>query len=395
MKAKTHFLSIREIPAAVLVFLLIAFAFAGLARADETPWHVTAAKNAEVLVAGGAWQELVTNTQLSPGTELKVGPGGRIELAHGRDFVTLSPNSQMQIPLPAANAPSLLQKLGTLLYRIEKRRPTLHQNVSTGAAKRRTFNVETPYLAAVIKGTVFSINVSNQGAALHVTEGLVEAFSQATGERGLVAPGQTARVSSLPGAGLSISHGGKVTKPQGGATKAQGADQGQGQGQGKGQGKGQGSASGRQANGIDANGQPRGATQAAGAAKARGIKVAFGSELNIGKATKGLLKQASVQSNGTLGRGLGRANVNNNGAVPGNSNGNGNAFGRTNTPGQLTAGNGGSPVIAGVLPNGNTFPGGGNAYGVNGGNPGNPGNSNPGGNNGNNGCNGNGNKPGC
>ena len=58
------------------------------------------------------------------------------------------------------------------------------------------------------------------------------------------------------------------------------------------------------------------------------------------------------------------------------------------TPGQLTAGLG-SVAIPGLLPNGKTFPGGGNAGGN--GN----GNGNSGGNNGSNGCNGNGKKPGC
>jgi hypothetical protein len=372
MKTKTHSLRLHEIFTAALLFLLVAFAFAGMARADETPWQVTEATDAQVLVPGGSWQPLTADYQLTPGTEVKVGGAGRVALRHGGDVVTLSPNSRMQIPMPAANAPSILQKLGTLLYRIEKRSPTLHQNVSTGGGQRRTFNVDTPYLAAVIKGTVFSINVSGQGAALHVTEGLVEAFSQATGERGLVAPGQTARVSSLPGAGLTISHGGKVTKPTGATGGSKKTDS-----------SGLSAGSQRQANGIGADGTLRGATQ--GAAKAKGIKVAFGSELNVGKATKGLLTQGNAGSNASP-KGIAARN----GASPGRAGGNG--LRGPETPGQLTAGLSGAPAITGVLPNGNTFPGNGNAYDLTGGNPG---NGNPGGNNGNNGCNGNGNKPGC
>jgi len=163
------------------------------AWSQEAKWTVASASKARILVPGGTWQPLTVETALAPGAEIKVGPGGRAVIEQNGDIVTLSPNSHMKVPAPkTAGGTSILQKLGTMLFKVRKRDPRLLNLVGTAAAKETPFKVETPYLAAVIKGTIFSVNVSPQGSALHVTEGLVEAISVSTGERGLVRPGQTA-----------------------------------------------------------------------------------------------------------------------------------------------------------------------------------------------------------
>jgi hypothetical protein len=285
------------------------------------------------------------------------------------------------VPSKTPSGPSILQKLGTLLFRIEKRSPTQYQNVSTGQPKISTFNVETPYLAAVIKGTVFSVNVSQQGSALHVTEGLVETISIATGERGLVAPGQTARVSSLPGVGMTISNGGKV-QPGNRATQA--AAPSTGNDNANANGGNSANAPGRNATGGNsANAPGRNASRGNGVAKGLSIPVASG--FDVAKSSKGLLTMASANATANIGRGLNARN-----AVPGNSAaGRGKAIGQIEIPGVVTLPPGLQKAVALT---GNSGNGNGNGNGTPGG--GNP-NNNPGGNNGNNGCNGNGNKPGC
>ena len=86
----------------------------------------------------------------------------------------------------------IVQNLGTLLLKIEKR-PEQH------------FEVKTPYLAAIVKGTTFTVSVDKSGGAVHVVSGLVQIHDPVSGQTGLVRPGRTGVVSSRPGGGLKIS----------------------------------------------------------------------------------------------------------------------------------------------------------------------------------------------
>jgi hypothetical protein len=333
------------------------FAPPQVAAGQPADWRVLSVTNAEIRLPGGGWQPMDGNTLLVAGAEIRVAAAGRAVLESEGDQLTLSPNSRMKLPAGAeARDQSVLQSVGTIVYKIRKRARQLLQGVSTGAQPlapgETPFKVGTPYLAAVIKGTTFSVNVSAQGAALHVTEGLVEAISASTGERGLVRPGQTARVGSLPGAALSISHGGQT----------------------------RGRPAGTQAAGDEAKAGDDGAAKAQGAAKGqsaqapgKGLKVAVGSgRVDVAKSSKGLLRA----------KGAGSSVASNSRNVPGKKTVK--IGGKPVTPGQLTAGLG-NVAIPGLLPNGKTFPGGGNGNG----------NGNSGGSNGSNGCNGNGKKPGC
>jgi len=354
------------------------------AWSQEAKWTVASASKARILVPGGTWQPLTVETALAPGAEIKVGPGGRAVIEQNGDIVTLSPNSHMKVPAPkTAGGTSILQKLGTMLFKVRKRDPRLLNLVGTAAAKETPFKVETPYLAAVIKGTIFSVNVSPQGSALHVTEGLVEAISVSTGERGLVRPGQTARISSVPGGRLTISHGGKTTGGRKGNSGKKGDDDGTGNDQGtqgnQGQGQGQ-----DKANKGQSQGNAQGQRQAKAVGKAKGLKAAVGGgAFNIAQASKGLLRAAGAAA--AKGPKL-------KASAKGNVPGKGKGKTKVKTPGQLSAGLGGGSIPGVSNAGGN---GRGNAGGNGNGNGGGNGNGNGGGNNGNNGCNGKGKKPGC
>src|SRR5690606_19555204 len=99
---------------------------------------------------------------------------------------TLSSNSRIRVPAGQGQETGLfdlLHEWGNAIFRIEKK-PTPH------------FSVGTPYLAAVVKGTTFSITVSDQGTSLQVTEGAVETSTLDGGARDLIRPGIVAVVSS-------------------------------------------------------------------------------------------------------------------------------------------------------------------------------------------------------
>jgi hypothetical protein len=108
------------------------------------------------------------------------------------ESIVIAPNSRMGLPSTndSGFATLILQQFGTLLLKVEKQ-------------QQQHFEVKTPYLAAVVKGTTFSVNVDAAGANVHVIEGLVQVNNK-TGMSVFVRPGQTALVSSAPGADLSV-----------------------------------------------------------------------------------------------------------------------------------------------------------------------------------------------
>ena len=58
------------------------------------------------------------------------------------------------------------------------------------------FEVKTPYLAAVVKGTTFSVGVTPSGASVQVLEGAVDVATVDRGAHELLRPGGVAQVGS-------------------------------------------------------------------------------------------------------------------------------------------------------------------------------------------------------
>jgi hypothetical protein len=133
------------------------------------------------------WQAAQSGMTIREGDGLETGADGRALLKSGGDTVTVSPDSRFVVPAQSAGGlgANIIQKLGTLLFKIER-------------TPDRRFAVDTPHLAAVVKGTVFSVTVRPDGGALQVTEGAVQVASLASGEVALVRPGQIAQIPSGP-----------------------------------------------------------------------------------------------------------------------------------------------------------------------------------------------------
>lgn len=184
------------------------------ATAQDAPWEVVeVAGEVQMRPAGGAPRAAVIGDTVGPGDAMETGADGRARLTRAADAMTLSPNSQMMIPVAGPDAPSVLQRLGTLLFEIDSRFGT------------DRFRVETPYLAAVIKGTVFTVTVGPQGGALSVIEGLVEVRRPGAPQPVLVQPGATVRAPAGQGGQLDLiePNGGGNNPPP---TEPGGDDQG-------------------------------------------------------------------------------------------------------------------------------------------------------------------------
>lgn len=148
-------------------------------------WVVTQ-KSGEVRVIRGSGAQPASvqlRQVLTPGDMVVTGATGRAVLTQDDDYVVVSPGSRLA--LPREQQPSgftrLLQQAGTMLYKIRH----------TGTPH---FAVDTPMLAAVVKGTTFSVVVDGQRAAVQVTEGAVEVSTMTGQARRLVEGGMTVYV---------------------------------------------------------------------------------------------------------------------------------------------------------------------------------------------------------
>ncbi|MDR3465179.1 MAG: FecR family protein [Xanthobacteraceae bacterium] len=218
----------RAAAAAAVLFLAAA---GGAAAADGGSWSVSKATGSVWIVADGAEPaSLGPASELKPGDAIRTGANGRVLLTRGEESILIAPNSAVTIP----SAPdkglqtTILQQAGSILLEVEKK------NV-------QHFEVATPTLAAVVKGTRFRVTVGPAGTSVAVLRGQVEVADFRSGEIAQVHPGQAATSRddhgglTLSGAGPfdPIAHGPsrtpaieRLTVPKGGLTAPRNADAG-------------------------------------------------------------------------------------------------------------------------------------------------------------------------
>ena len=152
----------------VLAALLLGGTF-GTAHAQTGLWTVSEVSGRVTLKSDKGTEPVSRGEAVHPGAVLETGPGARAVIVRGKNFVTVAPNSRVRVPAAQTREAGLfdvLHEWGNAIFQIEKR-PDPH------------FSVGTPYLAAVVKGTTFSITVSPEGTSLQVTEGAVETLTVA------------------------------------------------------------------------------------------------------------------------------------------------------------------------------------------------------------------------
>lgn len=178
-------------PVQLIVAVMICL-FGGQARAQD--WTVSR-------VTGAAWVQTATDAvaltvgmKIRKGSTIKTGPQSRALLVHAGDSMTMSPGTIVVIPARPDKGlkTTILQQVGQIALSIERR-------------KAPHFSVQTPLIAAVVKGTEFTVTVSRSAATVGVTRGLVSVKSLASGETADVGPGQAAGVSLKNGPGLKVS----------------------------------------------------------------------------------------------------------------------------------------------------------------------------------------------
>ena len=164
--------------------ILVLIATPAMAIAGPAAWTVMQ-KSGDVRVLKNGLQPASVQVRdaLSPGDVVATGANGRAMLTRGEDYVVVAPGSRLLLPKEQQQSgfTRLIQQVGTMLYKV-KHTGTPH------------FAVETPMLAAVVKGTSFTVVVDKDRAAVQVTEGVVEVSSLEGSARRLVERGVTVYV---------------------------------------------------------------------------------------------------------------------------------------------------------------------------------------------------------
>lgn len=165
---------------------------------DQKPWTLSKSSGEVWTVTPGAQlASLSQQTDLHPGDTIRTGRNGRVMLVRGEESILIAPNSAITIPAAASDGLSttIVQQAGSILLEVEKR------NV-------RHFEVETPYLAAVVKGTQFRVSVSATGTSVNVLRGQVQVADFKSGQIAQVMPGQAATSYAQGKIGLALSGSG-------------------------------------------------------------------------------------------------------------------------------------------------------------------------------------------
>lgn len=158
------------------------------AFANSPAWTISESSGTVNVLRPGVTEAGTRGKALKAGDVIATGKAGRAVLVRGGEYLVVSANSRIAIAQPKSGSMTqIVQSFGNAVFKIQKK-TTPH------------FAVQTPYLAAVVKGTTFSVTVEEGGASVQVTEGRVEVSTTDGGASHLVVPGEIGLVrSGMPG----------------------------------------------------------------------------------------------------------------------------------------------------------------------------------------------------
>ncbi|HEV7278534.1 MAG TPA: FecR family protein [Devosiaceae bacterium] len=177
----------------------LAFAFAALfsstALADD--WTAVKLRGVVVGLFDGEWVKLERDAVVPDDQPIRTLASGRVTFQRGDETVELGPNTQVQI----------IDRAGYSKFTTVKQH---YGRVAVEAEVRNVkhFSVETPYLAAVVKGTRFVVISGEDGARVQVERGAVAVENSADRSSVVVEAGQEA--AAAPGQVMAVSGRGKL-----------------------------------------------------------------------------------------------------------------------------------------------------------------------------------------
>lgn len=181
-----------------LFCLLIACFSAASAAADEAWVAARATDQVSYTLDNKTWSPLRKGMVVPNKAWISTGSRGRLQLVRGTESIAFHPNTLASVVTRGSGKSrktEVNQHVGQIVLEIEKRQ------------KPHT-TVQTPFLAAVVKGTQFTVEVGAANAAVSVDRGVVEVTGFKSRERSNLTAGQKAAVTE---AGMSVD--GRIQQP--------------------------------------------------------------------------------------------------------------------------------------------------------------------------------------
>jgi hypothetical protein len=195
---------------ALLTLLAIALLGAAPNAHAQDTWRISKSSgDVSIMTEGFQPVALTTGMTLQPGSSLRTGQNGRVLLVRGNETILISANSAISFPKsskPNGLSTTILQQAGSILLEVEKR-------------AINHFEVETPHLSAVVKGTRFHVTMSGNETKVGVFRGQVEVTDFMSGQHALINAGQNAAVSVQGAPGLLLSGTGTLGPVQQGTAR--------------------------------------------------------------------------------------------------------------------------------------------------------------------------------
>ncbi|WP_291037536.1 FecR family protein [Hyphomonas sp.] len=151
-----------------------------LAKGEE--WQLSSPSGiVRVMLPGEAITKGKDGMSLPKGTIVTTGRESSVILSNGAQKIDLAADTRLTVAESSGGMTTIRQDAGAAFYQVDSK-------------AMPHFRVDTALLAAVVKGTGFTVSAGPDADVVHVAHGLVEVSLQQGGGAVDVAPGETARV---------------------------------------------------------------------------------------------------------------------------------------------------------------------------------------------------------
>jgi len=180
----------------IVVLGAVAALLLGTASALADEWEVVRLRGSVQQLIDAAWTPVARGDRIPDDRTVRTLSDGHVDLQRGAEVVTLGADTQVIVHDKADVRYTIVQQdFGSV-------------EVEAQVENVRHFEVETKFLAAVVKGTHFTVTASDLGASVAVARGQVEVESTSSKRRTTVTVGQVASVT--PATDMVLSGGGSM-----------------------------------------------------------------------------------------------------------------------------------------------------------------------------------------
>lgn len=160
--------------------VVVAVLMLGAMGAQAGDWTAVKLRGDVFVYANSSWEPLHRGSVVPSERVIRTSANGRVQFQRGNETVEMSPDTQIKIyDRNGAKYTIVQQQFGQVAIEAERR---LVQH----------FVVQTPFLAAVVKGTKFTVWADSTRAGVKVSRGQVEVRDTVHGVLTEVTPGQSA-----------------------------------------------------------------------------------------------------------------------------------------------------------------------------------------------------------